>query len=252
MLNSWSSLHDFAYHSSYERSSIETWLKENQTDPITRQAVPGGTSLVPNVTLRNAIAEVHGPQERPGAAAAQATGENAPSSFDGNQRPLSGSAAGDLEASGWSMDELDAAATASALQPLIAYVLRHERGDTVPWREVKSSSAGGLARQTTCDADDLFDFAAKRDVKTTTFKLHPQLRSENVEYRGGDRTMTARGDDNGGCALGDVTFSTGQHYWEVMIEAMWDSDCSDGSVRLGLATTDQMNLVKIDGFQSIL
>ena len=200
----------------------------------------GSTALVPNVTLRNAIEEVHGPQERP--SLSQRPGETAPPL---KQRPLSWTGS-DHESTGWSVDEIDAAATASALQPLIAYVLRHERGDSVPWREVKSSSAGGLARQMTYDADDLFDAATKRDVKTTSFKLHPQLRSKHVECRDGDRTLTARRDDNGGCALGEVTFSTGQHYWEVMIEAMWDSDCSDGSVRLGLATTDQMDLVKLN------
>ena len=54
--------------------------------------------------------------------------------------------------------------------------------------------------------------------------------------------MTALADAGGGCALGTKGFAEGQHYWEVNIDAMWDPEGSDGSIRLGVATSQQIDL----------
>ncbi|EKX47443.1 hypothetical protein GUITHDRAFT_53498, partial [Guillardia theta CCMP2712] len=42
----------------YERSSIETWFRQNASSPLTG-AVLGSKSLLPNIALKNAIQEWH-------------------------------------------------------------------------------------------------------------------------------------------------------------------------------------------------
>ena len=42
-------------------------------------------------------------------------------------------------------------------------------------------------------------------------------------------------------------FAEGQHYWEVIIDAMWDPEGSDGSIRLGVATSQQIDSALLGG-----
>jgi hypothetical protein len=50
--------------------------------------------------------------------------------------------------------------------------------------------------------------------------------------------MTSLHEDNGGSALASISFSSGVHFWEVLIESLWDSEENGGTLRIGLATED--------------
>ena len=79
------------------------------------------------------------------------------------------------------------------------------------------------------------------DVRSAAFKLDPRFQSKHVQLDGFGMAMTALA-DTGGCALGTKGYTEGQHYWEVTIDAMWDPEGSDGSIRLGVATSQQIDL----------
>ena len=49
---------------SYERAQIERWFKEHDRSPITNQHMQS-TTLIPNVSLRNAISECYQPGSSP-------------------------------------------------------------------------------------------------------------------------------------------------------------------------------------------
>lgn len=58
--------------------------------------------------------------------------------------------------------------------------------------------------------------------------------------------MTCHSEDRGGIAICNRPLTSGVHYWEVQIDALWDTVASDGSLRVGLAMSNPEELVKSD------
>lgn len=142
---------------SYERSAIEKWIATSRTDPITRQCIPDGSLLAPNVTLRSAIEEALGPQIM----SPRTRSPMSPSQVTSSDREAS--VVQDLDAAGVNVDEEINMhhAVMTALRRLETYVCRRERGDPVVWAQVKAQAVGTeMAHET--ETTGMYDSLALR------------------------------------------------------------------------------------------
>eukprot|EP00051_Salpingoeca_urceolata_P013698 m.173202 g.173202 ORF g.173202 m.173202 type:complete len:456 (-) comp17867_c0_seq1:185-1552(-) len=133
------------------------------------------------------------------------------------------------------------------LRPYARYVQLHESGSYVSWKKVVESvnieefqtrgapNSSGVTPRTAAPRTAEVQ-RSRQDVTVASFSFNEKNKHELVDLRNNGYTMTSNvQDSSGGCAVGTACFSSGVWYWEVHIEAMWDSEGSDGSIRVGFA-----------------
>lgn len=129
------------------------------------------------------------------------------------------------------------------LNALEEYVRRHESGDFVSWSEVRQRAVSDEAFYSSAQTAHASEDGSSRIVRHT-LQFDEESSSPNLEFRNNHATMTSRYEDAGGCALAKVSLSHGMHYWEVVVDSLWDDEGSDGSLRVGLCLGDRLDAVR--------